>query len=999
MKRNLLGLIIMITVVGCGYFYSGQNLTSQNSSPEINKYYDKENPPKGIRKAMDHVMKMWTGMGEIEYSDDLYINMIREADIMKNDANPNKTVVNNPTLDWEELGPNNVGGRTRSILVDRENSNRLYAAGVTGGVYISDNGGNYWTPYAFNEEFSSLSVGRITQTVNGTFFISTSEPRHGSNSGQVGGFVPGVGIYKIEDWNAPPVHLTSTQDWEVINHLIAHPVNANQIFACLDTYQGGGVYVSNNNGDTWTAISGLGGQTAFDLRFSADNNVYATAGTKIYKSSDGGASFVQLTDPIVQQSTPTRRLVACAPSDNNIVYTVMTSGGQLTRVAKSTDAGDTWSEIAPGGTTFLDIFGQNNQAWYDACLIVDPDNKDRIFVGGVSLWSYSDDDGWIQLDNSNNNALNPYYIHADKHTFTFDPANPSILYVGTDGGIFRTNNAHADNPNFFSANFGYNVTQFYSVGASRAGRVLGGTQDNSTPYMDYSGNTLQEGQVLFGGDGTYADISDIDPNIIFLGSQNNNMARSSNGGETFSNFTDYPTTCNGSATVVANTPGQIPVAESKSHFISPFLLWENVEEYWVAEDSILASTTIQDKEAVLKKIRRANYFMGYCSVAVMSCTENSVDPLDPGGIVSFEQIANRNSDSPAPQCNSATATNPPTAFAVDKTGKYVLVAFQGGVLRRAVINWDAIDYPNGAALINDGAGGSRIQNFEEYILGLGTITASGNPAQPFEWNESVVYGTNPLSGTAPWGTGNSVYINGINFDPNDNNRAVLSVANFNTNIDKVYYCQNATSSNQTWQALPGLPAGMPVYDVILSANDINFVTNYAYAATELGVWGYNFDTNSWTEENLGIGRVRTYRIRQELLKTAGCMATYIGTHGRGIHRSVNQIEQFCDTELPRSFPGTGIDQVENASASLSVNIYPNPVVDNSKVDFDLGYSSDVSINILSIDGRVVLSENLGSLAEGKHFYNINASTLTAGNYFVNLVTDQEIVNSKFTVNK
>lgn len=983
MKKNILGLIVLISLVGCGYLYTAQSVNDTAEAPIVNKYMDKNNLPKGIGKSLHHVSQMWTNNGTLEYTDELYKNMVADADIIKAN-NPNKTTSANPSLIWEELGPNNVGGRTRSILVDKDNPQRLYAAGVTGGVYISNNGGNFWEPYAFNEELGVLSVGKITKTVGGTFFISTSEPRNGF--GGDFGFVPGVGIYRISDWNAAPELLTVTEDWDVINEMAAHPTDDNKIFALVES-GGGSVQVSNDNGNTWNAIDVLNGQTGYDISFSADNDIYITAGNKIYKSTDGGSSFVDLDDPLLIQSTGARRLVATSPTNNNIVYTVMTQGGALEKVAKSTDAGQSWTQIAPGGTTFLDIFGSNNQAWYDACLIVDPANEDRIFVGGVTLWSYSDEDGWTQLDNFNDNALNPYYVHADKHTFTFDPSNPSKLYIGTDGGIFKTENAHALNPTFYAQNFGYNVTQFYSVGASRDGRVVGGTQDNSTPYMDYSGNTLQESQVLFGGDGTYAEISHIVPNMIFAGSQNNNMVRSNNNGDSFSAFTDYTSACDGD--VVATDAAFVT---DKSLFISPFLLWENVEEYWEAEDSILESSTILDKDAVLKRLRRANYIMGFCNKAVMSCTDNNIDVLDPGGIVTFTEIAATSST-----CTAGTAASPPTAFAVDKSGKYILVGFPGGAIRRVVVNWDNPDYPNGAEMIDDGAGGSRLQNFEEYVLGLGTVSSSGSSASPFNWNESFIYGTDPFDGGAavePWG---SNYISGINFDPDDNTRAVLSVSSFSTSIEKVYYSENATSLVPTWQPLPGLPTGIPVYEVVLAANSVDG-DQYAYAATELGVWGYNFSTNTWTEENEGIGRVRTFRIRQELLKKANCMAVYIGTHGRGIHRSVNQMN-YCNTDLTVTQPGTGIPQVEDASSTLNVNIYPNPVTANSKVDFELGYSSDVTLNILSLDGRTVLTESLGALGEGKHFYNINASTLSVGNYIVNIVTEQEIVNSKFTVSK
>jgi len=89
MKRNILGLFAVLTaIVGCGYFYSAQEATLPTETPVVNRYMDKENPPKGIRKSLEHVMKMWTNMGELEYSDELYSNMIKSADALKQANNP-----------------------------------------------------------------------------------------------------------------------------------------------------------------------------------------------------------------------------------------------------------------------------------------------------------------------------------------------------------------------------------------------------------------------------------------------------------------------------------------------------------------------------------------------------------------------------------------------------------------------------------------------------------------------------------------------------------------------------------------------------------------------------------------------------------------------------------------------------------------------------------------------------------------------------------------------
>ena len=101
-----------------------------------------------------------------------------------------------------------------------------------------------------------------------------------------------------------------------------------------------------------------------------------------------------------------------------------------------------------------------------------------------------------------------------------------MLYVGNDGGVFRSEDGGSS---FKAMNRGYNVTQFYALGFSPYGEVIGGTQDNGTQMMgwksEYSnsdivpGATPTAGMKVKGGDGGFAEFSRIDPDILFVESQ------------------------------------------------------------------------------------------------------------------------------------------------------------------------------------------------------------------------------------------------------------------------------------------------------------------------------------------------------------------------------------------------------------------------------------------------------------------------------------------------
>jgi hypothetical protein len=156
---------------------------------------------------------------------------------------------NSPALDlnWEFMGPNNIGGRTTGLFFDNRdpNSNTIYAASSTGGIFKTTNLGSIWQKVNQNSEFANLKVSTMIQADNGTIYLGTGEGFNFADYsglqdlGYEGGFM-GQGIFK-SDGNDNFTLVQGTQptfegeqiDWAYINEL-AIDVQGNRLFAATN---------------------------------------------------------------------------------------------------------------------------------------------------------------------------------------------------------------------------------------------------------------------------------------------------------------------------------------------------------------------------------------------------------------------------------------------------------------------------------------------------------------------------------------------------------------------------------------------------------------------------------------------------------------------------------------------------------------------------------------------------------------------------------------------
>jgi photosystem II stability/assembly factor-like uncharacterized protein len=166
-------------------------------------------------------------------------------------------------IQWEEMGPDNVGGRTRAILFDRNQQGVIYSGGVSGGLWKSTNSGQSWAKV--NDDFESLVITSITQAANGDIYFGTGEGFYAYGLNNPTGFsafgFPGKGVWKSSDGGNTFTHLAATipvngnlvtEEWAYVNKLASSPTDANIIYAATNK----GLRISTDAGTTWTPCTG-----------------------------------------------------------------------------------------------------------------------------------------------------------------------------------------------------------------------------------------------------------------------------------------------------------------------------------------------------------------------------------------------------------------------------------------------------------------------------------------------------------------------------------------------------------------------------------------------------------------------------------------------------------------------------------------------------------------------------------------------------------------------
>ncbi|MFA4851311.1 MAG: T9SS type A sorting domain-containing protein [Bacteroidales bacterium] len=516
-------------------------------------------------------------------------------------------------LSWSELGPDNIGGRTRAILIDKNNPNIIYAGGVSGGLWKSTSGGSSWIQIPSVDV--NIVVASIAQGADGTIYVGTGEGIPFVGYGTANGCTSfiGKGIYKSTDGvnfsllpsTTPTIDNSTSVAWAFVNKLACDPVNPLRIYAATNK----GMRSSDDGGSTWivpiyltATLENTGNSTDVDV--ASDGTVITSVGNKCYISPNGNDNT------FVNQSTGSsghlpntgisRAEFAVAPSNPNYMYaSIAKTDGALLNIYRSTDKGLTWSVIGPGGSTTFQPYG--TQGWYDNTLVVHPTNPDKIFCGGLDMWGWVNGGTWTQKSLWYLESTSAYYIHADHHIYVFHPTNPNVMYIGSDGGVSRSSDG---GQTFQTMNINYNTIQSYAVSCSPSGMIMTGTQDNGTLFLPRTGAFPKHGYSIMGGDGGWSAFSYVNPEAYFATIYNAGTGRSPDNGSTFYPGGDGSNPFFSARMLALGSPGS---SSFPAAFVTPLLMWESFNDTY-SSDSIKFTPTPVLNEKIGKGATGTTHF-------------------------------------------------------------------------------------------------------------------------------------------------------------------------------------------------------------------------------------------------------------------------------------------------------------------------------------------------------------------------------------------------------
>ncbi|MFC2144070.1 WD40/YVTN/BNR-like repeat-containing protein [Acidobacteriota bacterium] len=481
---------------------------------------------------------------------------------------------------WTALGPGNTGGRTRALVVDPANPDVMLAGGVGGGVWRTANGGASWASVTDMLPNQSVSTIAMAPSDPDVVYAGTGE------GFMIDFMIRGLGVYRSFDRGLTWEHLKSTVEevpegaFEWVNDIVVSPTDPHRVYAATRF----GVWRSEDGGDNWSVVlanprhlraehESLAcaiGATELAIRGdSVPDVIFAAFGSwdrgGLYRSTDGGETWEEITPTSSRQG---RMSIAISPSNNNVIYVSMAQNrsgtyGKLENIFRSNDGGGNWSPrvnmasaLGPwllsfsAGAEGCMNYPMYHMGQYAHTIAVDPLDPGILWLGGVYLFR-SDNGGrtFAYADGPLGGPRAFYHLnHPDNHAIVFHPGFDGGLnqtvFVASDGGIARSNDARGRTSSSFCALVGdiewtnlnndYATTQFYHGDSAAGGELfLGGSHDNGT-NLTRGFESFNDWRTVFLGDGGYVAIDPRDSDVFYVEMQGfPSIYRTDDGGHSF----------------------------------------------------------------------------------------------------------------------------------------------------------------------------------------------------------------------------------------------------------------------------------------------------------------------------------------------------------------------------------------------------------------------------------------------------------------------------------
>ena len=436
---------------------------------------------------------------------------------------------------WEAVGPTNIGGRITDVELHPDDPNTIYFGAAAGGLFKSTDRGISWDPIF--DDADNLAIGDFAIAPNdpNTLIVGTGEANGGGNSLSY----DGNGLFKSTDAGG---------SWEFIGlansgsigKIEIDPKRPERIYAAamgslFADSPDRGLYRSVNGGQDWEKILYLTDSTGAidivinplqpDTLYAAmwertrqlNRRSYGGESSGIFRSTDGGDTWTELTNGIPTVGPRKGRIgLTISPSDPNILYAIYAAQtGSLEGLYKSTDHGESWNRINRNGVISVPFM------WWFGKIQVDPKDPDIVYVPGLDIVkSVNGGENWFEV------FVN---THVDQHAIWIHPADTDTVWLGNDGGLFKSFTGGAN----YQKVANLPITQFYTatLDPMQEGRIYGGTQDNGV--MRTPIGLVNDWEILYQADGFTTVLDPSDDQFILSEFQFGGLVKSLDGGQSF----------------------------------------------------------------------------------------------------------------------------------------------------------------------------------------------------------------------------------------------------------------------------------------------------------------------------------------------------------------------------------------------------------------------------------------------------------------------------------
>ncbi len=377
-----------------------------------------------------------------------------------------------------EIGPAVTGGRQHNVTADPANPSVLYVASASGGLWKSENRGQSWRNLTDHLPVSTFGDVHLAPSNPQIVYAGTGEENNRQSTSW------GNGVYRSDDGGESWRHL-GLDGTHHIGRVQVHPTDPDVVYvAALGNLWAPsaerGVYRSRDGGRSWDRVLFIDEHTgAVELQLDPSNpeTLYAAMyqrqrrawgfngggpGSGIYKTTDGGENWTELTNGIPEGDKG--RIGLALAHSNPQVLNATIEHADIARLAAREDGGATWERVNE----------LNIRPMYYSHVFIDPTNEDRVYVLATS--SYRSEDGGRTFTEIAERPTYDVGVHADHHGLWIDPNDPAHLYKVGDAGLHES---YDYGVSWRKIN-NFVTSQFYAIGVDMRTpyRVYGGLQDN-----------------------------------------------------------------------------------------------------------------------------------------------------------------------------------------------------------------------------------------------------------------------------------------------------------------------------------------------------------------------------------------------------------------------------------------------------------------------------------------------------------------------------------------